>query len=136
MMAHDTDTRASAASAGLVATFVALTVGYWLPGIGLLRLDFPALNGNLIVPASTASAGVWLIGAGQTFGIGTLLAVVYARWIRSRLPGRGPTRGLVWGALVGVVAGLTVFPLVYGGGVFGIAWEAQAPLAMALWFLT
>lgn len=124
-----------AALAGAVATFVAVTAGYWLPGIGLLRIDFPTLNGNVIMPVSTASAAAWMIGAAQTFGIGALLGVIYLCWIRDRLPGEGPTRGLVWGALVGVVAGLTVLPLVYGGGVFGLAWAPQAPVALAAWFI-
>ena len=36
------------ALAGLAATWVALSVGYWLPGIGLPRMDVALWNGNLL----------------------------------------------------------------------------------------
>jgi len=120
--------------AGLVATFVATTLGYWLPGLGLLRLDFPILNGNLIVPDTTAVSFAWLVGAAQTAGLGALLAGIYAGWLRDRLPGRPWLRGTIWGALLGVVSGLTVFPLLYGAGVFGLAWDPVAPVSLAVWY--
>jgi len=123
------------ARAGAVATFVALSVGYWLPAIGLPRLDFPALNGNLLVPESSGAAFAWTIGLLDTFALGMLAAVVYARWLRSRLPGHGVTRATIWSLVLMVISGLAAFPLLFGAGAFGVAWGAMTPIALVLWHL-
>lgn len=120
---------------GTVATFVALTIGYWLPGIGLPRLDFPLLNGNLLVPDTTAVSFAWTVGLAQTLGIGVLLGLMYGEWARERLPGGPATKGAIWGLVVGCVAGFTVFPLLYGGGLFGSRWDTGTPMALVAWFL-
>lgn len=125
-----------AAIGGLVATFVALTVGFWLPGLGLPRLDYPLLNGNLLVPESTSVSFGWLLGLAHTLGLGALLAVVYSVWVRDRLPGAAWLRGLIWGALVVAVGGLTVFPLLYGAGVFARNWHPTAGITLVIWHLS
>lgn len=125
----------SAATAGVIATFVSLTAGYWIPAVGLIRLDFASLNGNLLVPDTTAVSFAWTVGLVHTCALGAILAVVYSAWVRQRLPGSAWLRGAIWGAVVGVVSGLTIFPLLYGAGAFGLAWDPAAPIALAIWHL-
>jgi hypothetical protein len=116
-----------------VATFVAMSVGYWLPGLGLPRLDFAQMNGNLLVPEQSTASFAWTVGLVDIFLLGMLAAVVYGRYLRSRLPGTGPVRGLIWGLVLCTVTGLTAFPLLFGGGVFGVRWDPGAPIALVLW---
>ena len=51
------------------------------------------------------------------FAVGTVLAIIFARWFRTRLPGPAVVQGLLYGALVFLVAQLVFLPLV-GSGVF------------------
>lgn len=121
---------------GVIATLAALTVGYWAPGLGLPRLDLPMLNGNLLVPEATSAAFGWTVGLAHTLVLGGFLGAVYRRMIRARLPGGPATRGALWGLVVGTFAGFTVFPLLYGAGIFGLQWGPGAPVTIVLWFLT
>lgn len=119
--------------AGLLATFVAASTGYWMPALGLPRLDFASLNGNLIAPESSGASFAWSVGLLETFALGVLASLVYGRYLRHRLPGSGPVRGLIWGAVVCAVVGLTAFPLLFGAGVFGLRWDGATPIALVLW---
>lgn len=119
--------------AGSLATFAAVSAGYWMPALGLPRLDFASLNGNLIAPESSGASFAWSIGLLDTFALGILAAMVYGRYLRHRLPGSGPVRGLIWAAVVCAVVGLTAFPLLFGAGVFGLRWDGAMPIALVLW---
>lgn len=121
--------------AGAAAVFVAQSVAYWLPALGLPRLDMALLNGNLIAPESTGVDFAWSIGALHTFGVGGFLGYVHQRWVRRWLPGGPVTAGLLWGVVVGLVSGLAVFPLLYGGGLFGSDWDPSMPVTVACWYL-
>jgi hypothetical protein len=123
------------ALAGLVATWVALTVGYWLPAIGLPRMDIALLNGNLLVPESSSVGLAWTVGAIQTLGLGVLLGIAYGRVMRHRLPGPPAMRGAIWGCVIGIGVGMVLMPLLYGAGIFGVRWAPTMPLAIALWHL-
>lgn len=129
-------TRRSWPLVGASATFVANSVGYWLPGLGLPRLDFATLNGNLMVPELAAASFSWAVGALQTYALGALMAVVYGRYVRARLPGNGAVRGMLWGAVLMLFSGLTAFPLLFGAGFFGMTWHAAMPASLLLWHLT
>ncbi len=121
--------------AGATATFVAQSVAYWLPALGLPRLDMPLLNGNVIAPESTALAFSWSVGALHTLGVGALLGYAHERWVRTWLPGGPVGEGVLWGLVVGLVSGLAVFPLLYGGGLFGSDWSPSMPATLACWYL-
>ena len=126
-----------AVRSGMVATFTATTAGYWLPGIGLPRLDFATLNGNLIVPESASASFSWSIGLLHMFGLGMLLAFLFSVYVERHLPGPGWIRGILWGLVLGIVASLTVLPLLlYGAGPLGLDWDRAMPLALAIWYLT
>jgi hypothetical protein len=124
------------ALAGLAATWVALTVGYWLPGLGLPRIDMALWNGNLLAPDITAVGLAWVVGALQTLGLGTLLGIVYGRLMRDRLPGPAPLRGAIWGAVLGIATGMVIMPLLYGAGLFGVRWDPLMPVSLAIWHLS
>jgi len=123
------------ALAGLAATWVALSVGYWLPGIGLPRMDVALWNGNLLVPEATTIGLAWAVGAVQTLGLGTLLGIAYGRLMRDRLPGPPALRGAIWGCVIGIPAGMVIMPLLYGAGIFGARWDPAMPVAVAIWYL-
>jgi len=120
----------------VMAAASALTVGYWLPALGLPRLDLAMLNGNLLVPETTSAAFGWSIGTIHTFLLSGLAAEVLHRWVDRRLPGGPATRGALWGLTLGMFAGLTLFPLLYGGGIFGLDWDPGFPVTLGLSFLT
>ncbi len=118
-----------------MATFVAAAAGYWFPAVGLPALDFPAMNGALIVSEEISMAFAWSVGMIEVFGGGVVMAVLYAFWVQMHLPGPGWLRGMIWGGVLGVVVGLTVFPLLYGGGMFGIDWDGRTAVGVIAWHL-
>jgi len=120
---------------GVLATFVATVAGYWFVAIGLPRLDLATLNGALLVPGGASITFVWTVGAVQLFGGGIVMAIFYAYYVQMHLPGPGWMRGMIWGAVLGVVVGLTVVPLLYGGGPFGSDWDGRTVVAVVVWHL-
>ncbi|NKB89944.1 MAG: hypothetical protein GKS06_17155 [Acidobacteria bacterium] len=124
------------ALAGLSATWIALTLGYWMPAIGLPRMDLALWNGNLLVPATSTVGFAWTIGALQTLGLGTLLGIAYGRVMRDQLPGASALRGAIWGVVIGVVVGMVLMPLLYGAGLFGVRWDPLMPISIGIWHLT
>jgi len=125
----------SAVWCGLLSTFVAVVAGYWFPAVGLPALDLPALNGALVVSEEASITFAWSIGALQLFGGGVVMALLYAFWVQMNLPGPGWLRGMIWGGVLAVVVGLTVFPLLYRGGPFGIDWDGRTAVAVIAWHL-
>ncbi len=123
------------ALAGLAASWVAMSVGYWLPGLGLPRMDVAMWNGNLLVPDTTSVGLAWTVGAIQGLGFGALLGIVYGRVARPRLPGPAALRGIIWGSALAVVFGMVLMPLLYGAGIFGVRWSSAMPVTVAVWHL-
>ena len=125
----------SAVWSGLLATFVAFAAGYWFPAIGLPALDLATLNGALMVSQEASVSFAWSVGALQLYAGGVVMALLYAFWVQMNLPGPGWLRGMIWGGVLAVVVGLTVFPLLYGGGLFGIDWDGRTAVAVIAWHL-
>ncbi len=103
--------------AGLVGT-VAMTA-LWLvePKLGLARLAAgDILSSLLAVGTAYASLGPAL-GWTLHFGVGILLALLYAARFAGRLRGSPTTWGLLYGCVIFIVAQLVFMPLV-GAGVF------------------
>lgn len=125
----------SAVWSGVLSTFVATAAGYWFPAVGLPALDLPALNGALVVPEQSSATFAWSIGALQLFGGGIVMALLYAFWVQMNLPGPGWMRGMIWGGVLALVVGMTVFPLLYEGGFFGIDWDGRTAVAVIAWHL-
>ena len=120
---------------GVLATFVATVAGYWFESIGLPRLDFATWNGALLVPSDASITFAWSVGALQLFGGGVVMAIIYGFYVQMYLPGPGWVRGMIWGAVLAVLVGLTVVPLLYGGGPFGSDWDGRTVVAIIAWHL-
>jgi uncharacterized membrane protein YagU involved in acid resistance len=106
-----------AAAAGLIGTGVMTALLLIEPSIGLPNIAIgQILSTSLGLASAHTSAGPavgWLIH----FLVGMVLALIYAAIAVERLPGGPLLRGMLYGAVVFVVAQLVFMPLV-GGGVF------------------
>lgn len=106
-----------AAMAGLIGTAVMTALWLLEPRFGLARLAAgDILSSLLAVSTAYASLGPapgWILH----FGIGILLALLYAARFAGRLPGSPTSRGLLYGSAIFLVAQLVFMPLV-GAGVF------------------
>ncbi len=103
--------------AGVIGT-VAMTVLFFVePLIGFPRMAEGGIL-STVMSATVAHLPVGFVGGWVVhFGVGILLAVVYAATAVTRMPGAPAVRGALYGALVFLVAQLVVMPLV-GAGAF------------------
>lgn len=120
---------------GILATFIAAVAGYWFTSLGLPRLDFAGLNGALVVSDSASESFLWTVGAIQLFAGGVVMALLYCFWVQMHLPGPGWLRGMIWGAVLALVVGLAVFPLLYQGGPFGTSGDGRTAVSLVAWHL-
>ena len=106
-----------AAVAGLVGTAVMTGLMLLAPLVGLPQLAIGNLLSTLLALSSaylpTGPAVGWTLHA----AFGVILALIYAGFFVSRLPGGPAGRGALFGCLVFLVAQVTFMPLV-GAGVF------------------
>ncbi len=106
-----------AAVAGLVGTAAMTALLLVEPSIGLPKIAMgQVLSTSLGLTTAHLAVGPAL-GWCLHFGIGVVLAVIYAAAFDARLPGPPVVRGAVYGAMVFVVAQVVFMPLV-GGGLF------------------
>lgn len=84
----------SAVLAGLAGTAVMTILMYAAPVVGLPSMDIMGALGSLVPGAPT-----YLVGAFIHFGIGVSLAMFYALFFASRLPGPGWLRGAFFSVL-------------------------------------
>lgn len=108
---------ARAAAAGLVGTAAMTALLLIEPSVGLPKVAMGEVLGSSLGLTSAHLTIGPAVGWILHFAIGTLLALVYAAILERRLPGSAAIRGLLYGALVFLVAQLVFMPLV-GGGVF------------------
>jgi uncharacterized membrane protein YagU involved in acid resistance len=108
---------ARAAIAGLVGTAAMTALLLVEPSIGLPKIAIgQVLSTSLGLTTAHLASGPAL-GWCLHFGIGVVLAVIYAGALDERLPGPPIVRGMLYGAMVFVVAQVVFMPLV-GGGFF------------------
>ena len=106
-----------AAAAGLIGTAVMTALLLIEPSVGLPKIAMGQVLSTSLGLASAHLATGPALGWLLHFLVGTVLALIYARYFDQRLPGTPLTRGLLYGVLVFLVAQLVFMPLV-GGGVF------------------
>jgi uncharacterized membrane protein YagU involved in acid resistance len=106
-----------AAAAGLIGTGVMTALLLVEPSVGLPKIAMGQVLSTSLGLASAHSATGPALGWVLHFGIGVLLALIYASVLERRLPGTPLTRGLLYGLLVFIAAQVVFMPLV-GGGVF------------------
>ena len=108
---------ARAAVAGLVGTAAMTALLLVEPSIGLPKIAMgQVLSTSLGLTTAHLTIGPAL-GWCLHFGIGVVLALIYAAAFDGRLPGPPVVRGAVYGGMVFVVAQMVFMPLV-GGGFF------------------
>jgi uncharacterized membrane protein YagU involved in acid resistance len=106
-----------AAIAGLLGTAAMTALLLVEPSIGLPKIAMgQVLSTSLGLTTAHLSIGPAL-GWALHFLIGMALAVIYGAAFDRRLPGPAVVRGMIYGALVFVVAQVVFMPLV-GGGIF------------------
>jgi uncharacterized membrane protein YagU involved in acid resistance len=96
---------------GLVATAVMTVLILMAPAMGLPPMNIGGMLGSVM-------GGSLYLGWMAHFVIGTVLAIVYATFFVTRLPGPGFVRGALYGLVPWIVAQLVVMPMM-GAGLFG-----------------
>jgi len=103
---------------GLLATFVMTLIGFWQAGIGLNAIDMGVMLSSTMTAAHPELPyGLW-VGNIAHFGVGVLLAFIYAAFLQASLPGGWLVRGLTFAIIVELVATVIFLPLVTRTGVF------------------
>jgi hypothetical protein len=131
----------SAILAGLVATHLATVIGYWMPGVGLPRLDWNRVNGAIFTP-NQSPVVQFVSGGFFHYADGIVLSLLFALLMHPRLPGRNTPlnnvlKGLAFGTLLTIIALVFMVPRVYlphdGVGFFSINLGWKFLLAVFLW---
>jgi uncharacterized membrane protein YagU involved in acid resistance len=99
---------------GLVGTIVLTTLMYvGAPMMGIPKMDIAAMLGSML--------GGWTMGMVMHFVNGAVLfPLIYAFVMFSKFRGGPATKGILWGVILWLVAGLVVMPIM-GEGFFGTA---------------
>src|SRR5215472_6135931 len=103
--------------AGAVATQFATVFGIWFKGFGLPQLNWPTVNGQLIIP--TASAGTqYFAGAISHFADGVFFALLFALLFHPLVPLRNTLLGnlikaLLFGTVLAIISAAWWVPAVY-----------------------
>jgi hypothetical protein len=103
--------------AGAVATQFATVFGIWFKGFGLPSLNWPTVNGQLIIP--TASPGIqYFAGAISHFADGVFFALLFALLFHPLVPLRNTLLGnlikaLLYGTVLAIISAAWWVPAVY-----------------------
>jgi hypothetical protein len=138
---------AAAALIGLIATQMTTLVGYYLIGVGLPQLPWPLFNGALVAPTGEyGSVGSYFAGQSIHMVDGVVFTILYVVLIYGRLPlprtdAGDLGKGLIYGAVLGLISMGFLVPYVYGPksgyGFFSFytpdGWKL--PFAILIWHL-
>jgi hypothetical protein len=128
--------------AGFAAIHIADMIGYWMPGIGLPKLDFAYFNGYILMPKAAASTQ-WFEGQffhtfnGIVFALGYAL-IVFPLLGKTLTTGRNVARGIGMGMVLATLSCLwwipTQFPDLHAGFMaLNLGWKLV--LGVYLWHL-
>lgn len=128
--------------AGFAAIHIADMIGYWMPGIGLPKLDFAYFNGYILMPKAAASTQ-WFEGQffhtfnGIVFALGYAL-LVFPLLGKTLTTGRNVARGVAMGMVLATLSCLwwipTQFPDLHAGFMaLNLGWKLV--LGVYLWHL-
>ncbi len=94
-----------AVGAGLAGTLVMTAVGLWIaPAMGIPRM-------NPAEMLASKMGGVAILGWLGHLMIGSILALIYAAFFASRLPGPPPVRGAIFSLAPWLMAQVVVIPM-------------------------
>jgi hypothetical protein len=106
--------------AGAVATQFATVFGIWFPGFGLPALNWPIVNGQLILGTvgTTPNAATFLVGDLSHFADGVFFAMLFALLFHPLVPLRNTMLGnlikaLLYGTVLAVISAAWFVPAVY-----------------------
>ena len=108
---------ARAVAAGLIGTAVMTALLLIEPSVGLPNVAIGQILSTALGLAPAYLGIGAAVGWGIHFAVGVAFALVYAGVFSRRLPGGPFVRGMLYGAIVFILAQLVFMPLV-GGGVF------------------
>lgn len=128
--------------AGFAAIHIADMIGYWLPGIGLPKLDFADFNGSLLMPTAPTSPQ-WFEGQffhtfnGLVFALGYAL-LVFPLMGKTLTTARNVGRGVAMGMVLATLSCLwwipSQFPALHAGFMsHNLGWDMV--LAVYVWHL-
>jgi hypothetical protein len=132
---------ASSLLAGAVATQFATVFGIWFKGFGLPTLNWPTVNGALIIP--TASSGAqYFAGAISHFTDGVFFALLFALLFHPLVPLRNTIlgniiKGILYGSVLAIISAAWFVPYVAfphaGAGVFSSGYGWKLVFGIFLW---
>ncbi|MGH9101626.1 MAG: hypothetical protein ACRDYD_01360 [Acidimicrobiales bacterium] len=135
---------AAALLSGFVATHIATIIGYWLKGIGLPQLNWPVVNGNVVLPHASDPVK-FVIGEVFIHGLdGVVFTLIFALFLYPLLRGHvspawNMARALVFALLLGTLSNGFMNPYVYfphsGAGVFTTGFGWKTVLAVYVWHI-
>lgn len=107
----------AAAIAGLVATQMATVVGYFLNMVGLPQLNWPAVNGSLVLPGGSPGAQ-FAAGAFVHHVDGVVFALLFVILVWRMIPfsntsGGNVGKGLVYSIVLAIISMALLVPYVY-----------------------
>jgi hypothetical protein len=132
---------AAAAIAGLVAGQMATIVGYFLNAIGLPQLNWPAVNGGLVLPGGEPGAQ-WFAGLFVHTVDSVVFAMLFVILVWRLIPFRNTSignvgRGIVYSLVLAIISAGVLVPYVYFQKVgldpfsFGIPFPLPQPNSVA-----
>jgi len=103
--------------AGAVATQLATVFGIWFKGFGLPTLNWPTVNGQLIIPDAPAGTQ-YFAGAISHFADGVVFALLFALLFHPLVPLRNTLLGnlikaLLYGTVLALISAAWWVPAVY-----------------------
>jgi hypothetical protein len=130
-----------AAIAGLIATWFATIIGFWLKGIGLPQLNWPIANGLVVLPKSSAavqfSAGEFIHGIDGVVFVVFFAIFVFPLLGHSRSPAANMVRALAFALVLACVSAGFLVPYVYyphaGAGIWSSGFGWKTVFAIYLW---
>lgn len=107
---------------GFIATFTMMIIAFLLGGFGLPVIDVGYILQEIFnhIHQHDPYSIAW--GNAAYFIIGIIVALIWIVFLDHRIPGNWLVRGLLYGVIISIVAGLIVSPLftMAGGEPFGI----------------
>lgn len=107
---------------GFIATFIMTMIAFLQSGFGLPAIDVGHILKESFNEVHEAEPYNILWGNIAYYLVGILLALIWVIFLHKRIPGRWYIKGVIYGVIISIVAGLVVAPLVSSaaGDPFGI----------------
>ncbi len=120
---------------GFLATFVMMMIAFVQGGTGLPTLDIGHILKESFNQVHSGTPYSILWGNVAYFIMGIILALIWVVFLSARIPGNWLVKGLIYGVIISIVAGLIVAPLITAaaGDPIGIFYsDTWAPMALMI----